>query len=232
MSNENGQILDVEQELFRRLEGEHAQERIDGILTPDATLMNMLPDGHDDHLARNIYGGQVKRVLSELSAKKQRFYAKGTVDILFTGEDEAGQPEEYLASIKIRSIPEHVIDAESRAYQEVAAEMPYRLNPETGDHEADRDDPQFMAAARRLAAAQRELMYAKLLYGLDMPVIDEDGAMVWSPSARSAQNMEAAKRVLTEVMGISAGQVTRIVEAIDALTEGQAAAEDEALEKK
>lgn len=228
----NGPIIDIEQELFRRLEGDHAQERENGILTPDATLMNMLPDSPDDHLARAVYGGQVKRVLTELSAKRQRFYAKSSVDILFTGEDEDGRPEEYLASIKIRSIPEHVIEAESRAYQEVAAEMPYRLNPTTGEHEADRDDPQFITAARRLVAAQRELMYAKLLHGLDMPVIDENGNVVWSPNARTAQNKEEATRVLTDVMGITSGQITLLVEAIDALTEGVSAKEDEKLEKK
>lgn len=231
MSNDNESIIrEMEQELFRRLDA--GQEKRNGIYTEDATLMTMLPDGPDDHLARGIYGNQVKRVLTELSAKRQSFYAKSTVDILFTGEDEDGQPESYLVPIKIRSIPEHVIEAESRAYQEVAAEMPYRLNPSTGEHEADRDDPQFMVVARRLAAAQRELMYAKLLHGLDMPVIDENDHVVWSPNVRATRNKAEAIRVLTDVMGITSGQISRIVAAIDELTEGHTAQEDEALEKK
>lgn len=210
----------------------HHDERRHDILTEDAALMTIFPNSPDMHVAQGVYGGQVKRVLTELSGKRQRLYTKGTVDILFSGEDENGEPEEYIVPVKIRSISEDVMDRISQDYQAIAAEMPYRYNAETGEYEADRDAPEFMATARRLAEAQRELMYSKLVHGLDMTVTDEDDNVVWSAKPNGTKDKANTIRVLKDVMGITATAITKLVEAIDELSAGKAEADLESFEKK
>ena len=221
--------MDQADKILRILEG--PQEYKGGILTEDSTLMTRMPDGPDDHLARGVYANQVKRVLTEFSPKRQSFTAKGKVTILMSWMDD-GDPVEEWVEIPIRSIPEHTLDSISRKVKEIGANMPLRLNAETGEQESDRSSPDFMPLAWKLSDAQRELTYLKLLEGLDITIRDENDQVVWRHGLGGTKDKANAIRVLTDVMGITQAQIEKIVDAIDELSAGATAMETDQFEKK
>ena len=75
------------------------------------------------------------------------------------------------------------------------------------------NDPQYIEA---LTTSMMEFRYLSVLYGLNQPLLDAGGQMVWEPTDELRD--ETAALVALKAMHWSAGQLQQIKEDIDNLT--------------
>lgn len=190
--------------------------------------MESLPKYHDDDehqlIARKVYDKQVRNRLESLDASSMSFQGNGEVVVMMRQGSNKLKP----VSLPIKSIPADLLDELSSAYQETASKIPRSWNPDGGawDTENQRhrgtwdqnpDHPRFANIALEIGRLTRKLRIDKILYGLDVPLKDTHGNVVWEPDENGVRNYDEAVKALSRLK-FSEEQLTQIETAIDKLS--------------
>jgi hypothetical protein len=186
-----------------------------------------LPRYHDDDehqiIARKVYDQQVRKRLESLDASSMSFQGTGEVEVVM----KIGGNRQKV-SLPIRSIPADKLVELSAEYQEVASRIPRSWNPNGGEWDADNQrhrgtwdqdpsHPKFSSVAMELNRLTRKLTLDKVLYGLDIPLKDNHGNVVWDPDDDGIGNYDEAITALKRLK-LSEEQLTQIETAIDNLS--------------
>lgn len=203
------------------------KENHTGVLSPKDTLPIMAPDTDDQAIARKVYETHVrKKVLDSLDPSSMSFEGRGEVPIKLSMNGEV-----IDLSLPIKSIPAHRMFEISKAYQECAAHIPRKWNSESEEWDQDQSHHDFPEIALKLMDLTRKLAYDKLLEGIDIPLKDKTGQVIWSNKDTGNRDREAAITVL-EQMGIQESQVAAISDAIDNLSLEVQSDDEDAFTKK
>lgn len=200
---------------------------------PLPSLIDALPTMRNDTaeqvVVRKMAEQHVKRQLKSLRVGKASFENTGVVEIMMSEDGDEPRP----TPIYIRSIPAHILVDLSRQREIAATIVSRKFDPETG--ELGKDTHGFEVEAERFHKLNRELLYHKVIYGLDMVLEDEDGLPIWDNSQRykyekNPENLVNAVEALKN-MGLQQTQLEQIANAIDALSDQAQHQDKEELEK-
>jgi hypothetical protein len=186
-----------------------------------------LPRYHDDDehqlIARQVYDKQVRKRLESLDASSMSFQGTGEVDLVIR---IGGKPQKV--SLPIKSIPADVLAELSAEYQEVASAIPRSWNPNGGEWDADNQrhrgtwdqdpsHPKFAHVAMRINRFAKKLTIDKVLHGLDIPLKDTRGNIVWDDNEDGPRDYDEAVKALRRLK-LSEDQLSQIEAAIDKLS--------------
>lgn len=193
------------------------------LLTP----VESLPKYHDDDenmlIARQIYDKQVRQRLESLDASSMSFQGTGEVELVIK---IGGKPQKV--ALPIKSIPADVLHELSSHYQEIASRIPRSWNPNGGEWDAenqrhrgtwdqDPSHPKFAQTAMEINRLSKKLTIDKILHGLDIPLKDKHGTVVWDPDEEGIRNYDEAVKSLKRLK-LSEDQISQIETAIDNLS--------------
>lgn len=186
-----------------------------------------LPKYHDDDehqiIARKVYDKQVRQRLESLDASSMSFQGTGEVELVI----KIGGKLQKVA-LPIKSIPADVLNELSSHYQEVASKVPRSWNPDGGEWDAenqrhrggwdqDPSHPKFAHVAMEINRSSKKLTIDKILYGLDIPLKDARGNVVWDSDEDGIRNYDEAVKSLKRLK-LSEEQLSQIESAIDKLS--------------
>lgn len=202
----------------------------------DTNLPTMMGDTPDQVVNRAIAASYVKKRLKSLDARRFSFAARDVVEIELSNPDGSPILDEdgakIMQEIEIQSLSEDKLDELAKPGQECVVNAPTRFDPETKQQVTDRQTPGFMEYATEMARHQKYLMYGKLLHGMVIDeIVNRYGEIVWSNKDDSQRDMDKAIKCLND-MGIREDQITKLVDAIDALSGRAQQADEEELTKK
>lgn len=207
------------------------------LLTP----MDSLPKYHEDDehqvIARQVYDKQVRQRLESLDASSMSFQGTGTVDLVM----KIGGRAQKVA-LPIKSIPADVLTELSSHYQKVASQIPRSWNANSGEWDADNQrhrgtwdqdpsHPKFALVAMEINQLSKKLVVDKILYGLDIPLKDKHGNVVWDSDEDGIRNYDEAVKALKRLK-LSEEQMSQIEDAIDGLSAQVETEEEEDFTKK
>jgi hypothetical protein len=186
-----------------------------------------LPKYHDDDehqiIARKVYDKQVRQRLESLDASSMSFQGTGEVELVI----KIGGNHQKVA-LPIKSIPADVLGELSAPYQEVASKIPRSWNAEGGEWDADNQrhrgtwdqdpsHPKFAQVAMELSRLTKKLVLDKILHGLDIPLKDKHGNVVWDPDEEGIRHYDEAVKSLKRLK-LTEEHMSQIEEAIDKLS--------------
>lgn len=186
-----------------------------------------LPRYHDDDehqiIARQVYDKQVRKRLESLDAANMSGQGTGEIELVL----KIGGKAQKVA-LPIRSIPADTLIELSAEYQEVASRVPRSWNPNGGEWDADNQrhrgtwdqdpsHPKFAEIAMKINRLSKKLATDKVLYGLDIPLKDRTGQVVWSPDDDGPRDYDAAIEAFKRLK-LSEEQISQIESAIDNLS--------------
>lgn len=189
--------------------------------------VDSLPRYHDDDenmiIARKIYDQQIRKRLESLDASSMSFQGTGEVELVIKIGGHAQK-----VSLPIKSIPADLLAELSGEYQDVASKIPRAWNPNGGEWDAenqrhrgtwdqDPSNPKFAQIAMNISRLAKRLTIDKVLHGIDIPLKDRHGAVVWDPDEDGPRNYDEAVKALKRLK-LSEDQLTQIETAIDKLS--------------
>lgn len=202
------------------------------LITPEDTYPSHhgLEDKIDGvHIVRKRAERKVQEAieLDCLDDAEMSFVDYGHIDLPLTIKGQR-----RLTRIRIRTIPHHKSEEYQKAYQKAFLSIKRTWNPHMnnadgskGGWDMDPNSEDFIEQQQRLITLNRELLYDKVLEGLNM-VIKHKGSVIWDPNDDKLQNREAAVAWFQR-MGIQKEQLEKISEAIDELSANAQATDDE-----
>lgn len=203
--------------------------------------VDALPRYHDDTpeqiIARQVCAKQVRQRLESLDASSMSFQGTGEVDLVIK---IGGKPQKV--SLPIKSIPADVLAELSAEYQEVASGIPRSWNPDGGEWDADNQrhrgtwdqdpsHPKFASVAMKINRLAKKLTIDKILHGIDIPLKDKSGNVVWDPDEDGVRNYDEAVKAIKRLK-LSEDQLSQIETAIDKLSYQIEVDEEEEFTKK
>ena len=213
------------------------------ITNPDNRVELILPEdtypshhGLEDkidgvHVVRKRAANKVKEAieLDSLDDAEMSFVDYGHIDLKIRHGGER-----KLVRIKIKTIPHHKLEEYQKQYQKAFLSIKRTWNPEMnnadgtkGGWDIDPNADDYAEQSERLITLNRELLYDKVLEGLNM-TLKHKGAVIWNPDddTPESQNREKAIAWFHRV-GIQKEQLDAISEAIDELSARSQMADDE-----
>lgn len=207
------------------------------LLSPIESLPRYHEDDEHQLIARQVYDKQVRQRLQSLDASCMSFQGSGEVELVIK---IAGKPRKV--SLPIKSIPSDLLTELSAEYQEAASRIPRSWNPDGGEWDAenqrhrgtwdqDPSNPKFSQVAMSINRLSKKLQIDKILHGLDIPLKDKHGTVVWDPDEDGIRNYDEAVKALKRLK-LSEDQLTQIESAIDRLSYQIEIDDEEELTKK
>lgn len=209
------------------------------VISPEESLPRYHEDTPEQLIARDVYAEHVKRRLESLDVSSMTFQGTDEVEVVLK---IGGKPEIVLLPIK--SIPAHVLSEISAEYNACAGKIPRKRFPDigpwdeakqghVGGWDQDMQHPEYTKHVAEFTRLTEKLRVDKILHGLDIPLKDRRGNIVWDPNDDVANKgsyndaVEALKR-----LGLSEKQMNQIVAAIDKLSIQVEVDDEEELTKK
>lgn len=186
-----------------------------------------LPKYHDDTpeqiIARQVYDQQVRRRLESLDASSMSFQGTGEVEIVVKVNGKA-----ELWELPIKAIPSHVLGEISAEYNASAQKIPRKRFPDIGPWDEarkghiggwdqDMQHPQYSERVAEFTRLTEKLKIDKILHGLDIPLKDRRGNVVWDPDDQLGRDYDGAIEALKRLK-LTDKQLEHIEKAIDDLS--------------
>lgn len=207
------------------------------LLSPIESLPRYHEDDEHQLIARQVYDKQVRQRLESLDASSMSFQGTGEVELVIK---IGGKPQKV--ALPIKSVPSDLLTELSAEYQEMASRIPRSWNPDGGEWDAenqrhrgtwdqDPSNPKFSQVAMNINRLSKKLQIDKILHGLDIPLKDKHGTVVWDPDEDGIRNYDEAVKALKRLK-LSEDQLTQIESAIDRLSYQIEIDDEEELTKK
>jgi len=193
------------------------------ILSPTESLPRYDNDTPEQLVARQVYAEQVKKRLESLDASYMSFQGTGEVEVVIKVN---GKAELYVLPIK--AIPAHVLNEISAEYNACAGKIPRKrfsdIGPwdeakkgHIGGWDQDMQHPQYTERVAEFTRLTQKLRIDKILHGLDIPLKDRRGNVVWDPNDELGRDYAGAVEALQRLR-LSEKQLDQIQDAIDNLS--------------
>lgn len=200
--------------------------QIKELLPPVDTYPRYHEDNEHQIIAREVYKQQVVKQLESLDSLDASSMSLGATGELPVVIKINGEVQECLLPIK--TIPGHVLLKLGAPYQACAATIPRSWNPSAGEWDEssgrysggwdqDPSHPRFTEVAMKLGVLTRDLNIDKVLHGIDIPLKNRQGEIVWSNKEDGPRDRDQAIKVL-EQLGIRDTDIEKIATAIDDLS--------------
>lgn len=207
------------------------------LLSPDETLTKYHDDTPEQIVSRKIYEQQVRKRLGSLDASSMSFQGTGEVEIVIKVNGKA-----ELWPLPIKAIPSHVLHDISAEYNACAQKIPRKRFPDVGPWDEakkghiggwdqDMQHPQYSDKVAEFTRLTEKLRIDKILHGLDVPLKDRRGNVVWDPDDELGRDYDGAVEALKRLK-FSDKQLEHIEKAIDDLSLQVEVDDEEELTKK
>lgn len=193
------------------------------LLSPTEAMVKYSDDTPEQITARGFYDKQVRKRLESLDASSMSFQGTGEVEIVIKVN---GKSELWVLPIK--AIPSHVLSDISAEYNACAQKIPRKRFPDAGPWDEarkvhlggwdqDMQHPQYAEKVAEFTRLTEKLRIDKILHGLDIPLKDRRGNVVWDPDDELGRDPKGAVEALKR-LGLTDKQLEHIEKAIDDLS--------------
>ena len=172
------------------------------LLSPTEALPKYHDDTPEQIIARQVYDQQVRRRLESLDASSMSFQGTGVIEIVIKVNGKA-----ELCHLPIKAIPSHVLGEISAEYNASAQKIPRKRFPDAGPWDEarngriggwdqDMQHPQYSEKVAEFTRLTEKLRIDKILHGLDIPLKDRRGNIVWDPDDELGRDYDGAIEAL------------------------------------